>query len=144
MLDITLIREKPEWVKQQILKLNDPAAAARVDAILALDQQRRALLAESEAVQAGRNKLNKAIGRLRGDKQIDEATRATRAAETRQADRSGRLRRRGGDARQRSAGHAGREPRSAGDDVRLDEHGRRARRARRREATSRSGRSKPT
>ena len=82
MLDIALIREQPEWVKQQILKLNDPAAAARIDTILELDQQRRALLAESEAVQAGRNKLNKAIGRLRGDKKIDEATRATRAVET--------------------------------------------------------------
>lgn len=82
MLDIALIREKPEWVKQQILKLNDADAAARVDTILELDQQRRALLAESEAIQAGRNKLNKNIGRLRGDKKLDEATRATRAAET--------------------------------------------------------------
>ncbi len=82
MLDIALIREKPEWIKQQILKLNDPDAAARVDVILELDQQRRALLAESEAIQAGRNKLNKNIGRLRADKKLDEPTRATRALET--------------------------------------------------------------
>ena len=27
MIDITLIREKPEWVKEQILKLNDPDGA---------------------------------------------------------------------------------------------------------------------
>ncbi len=81
MLDIALIREKPEWVKQQILKLNDPAAAARVDAIIDLDKQRRALLTESEAIQAGRNKLNKNIGRLRGDKKLDEPTRAARALE---------------------------------------------------------------
>ncbi len=82
MLDIALIREKPEWVKEQIAKLNDPAALARVDAIIGLDRQRRALLTESEAIQAGRNKLNKNIGRLRGDKSLDDATRAARAAET--------------------------------------------------------------
>ena len=81
MLDIALIREKPEWVKEQILKLNDPDAAARIDLIAELDKQRRALLMESEAIQSGRNKLNKNIGRLRGDRQIDSATRATRAAE---------------------------------------------------------------
>lgn len=82
MLDITLLREKPEWVKEQIAKLNDAAALARVDAVLELDKQRRALLSESEAIQAGRNKLNKNIGRLRGDKSSDPATRAARALET--------------------------------------------------------------
>jgi seryl-tRNA synthetase len=81
MLDIALIREKPEWVKQQILKLNDPDAAARIDLVVELDRQRRTLLTESESIQAGRNKLNKSIGRLRGDKKADDATRATRAAE---------------------------------------------------------------
>ncbi len=68
MLDINLIREKPEWVKEQIAKLNDPTAVARIDTILELDKQRRALLTESEQIQAARNKLNKGIGRLRGDK----------------------------------------------------------------------------
>lgn len=82
MLDITLLREKPEWVKEQITKLNDAAAIARVDAVLELDKQRRALLSESEAIQAGRNKLNKNIGRLRGDKNSDPALRAARALET--------------------------------------------------------------
>ena len=82
MLDITLLREKPEWVKEQIAKLNDLAAIARIDTILELDKQRRALLSESETIQAGRNKLNKNIGRLRGDKQSDAAIRAARAHET--------------------------------------------------------------
>lgn len=81
MLDIALIREKPEWVKGQILKLNDPAAAARVDAIVDLDKQRRALLTESEQTQSWRNKLNKSFGQLRGDKNLDNATRAARAVE---------------------------------------------------------------
>lgn len=82
MLDITLIREKPEWVKAQILKLNDPDAAARIDTIIELDRKRRALLTDSERIQQGRNKLNKNMGRLRGDKNLDDATRALRAAQT--------------------------------------------------------------
>jgi seryl-tRNA synthetase len=83
MLDIALIREKPDWVKAQIVKLHDPAAAARIDAILALDSQRRALLSESERTQAARNKLNRAVGALRGDKKQSDpvkAALATRAA----------------------------------------------------------------
>lgn len=79
MLDITLIREKPEWVKEQIVKLNDPGALGRIDAILELDQQRRSLLTQSEAIQANRNRLNKAMGRLRGDKKMPESERQSRA-----------------------------------------------------------------
>lgn len=81
MLDINIIREKPEWVKTQIGKLNDPAAAARVDAILELDRQRRALLTESERIQAARNRLNKSMGALRGSKTLDEAARNAAAAQ---------------------------------------------------------------
>lgn len=79
MLDITLIREKPEWVREQIVKLNDAAAAERIDRILQLDQRRRQLLTESEALQAHRNRLNKGVGRLRGDKKLAPEVKATRA-----------------------------------------------------------------
>lgn len=79
MIDINLIREKPDWVKEQIAKLNDPAASQRIDNILDLDKRRRQMLAESEAIQSARNKLNKNIGRLRGDKKLDNATRTTLA-----------------------------------------------------------------
>src|SRR5688572_18213639 len=85
MIDITLIREKPDWVKQQIRNLNDEVALARVDAILALDKQRRELLTESEAIQAARNRLNKSVGRLRGDKALDSAVRAMVALRTSEA-----------------------------------------------------------
>ncbi len=73
MLDINLIREKPDWVKQQLHNLNDEAAIERIDAILALDQRRRALLTEVEAIKANRNKLNKQMGRFRGNKQLSPA-----------------------------------------------------------------------
>jgi seryl-tRNA synthetase len=80
MIDITLIREKSDWVKEQIAKLNDEAALQRIDTIVELDKQRRALLTESEAIQAARNKLNKSVGMLRGNKKIDETQRNKLAA----------------------------------------------------------------
>jgi seryl-tRNA synthetase len=73
MLDITLIRERPDWVKEQLRHLNDEDAVARVDAILDLDRRRRALLTEVEAIKAGRNKLNKQMGRFRGNKKLTPA-----------------------------------------------------------------------
>ncbi|MGQ9848456.1 MAG: serine--tRNA ligase [Aggregatilineaceae bacterium] len=73
MLDINLIRTKPDWVKQQLRNLNDEAAIARIDAILQLDAQRRALLTQVEAIKANRNKLNKQMGRFRGNKQLTPA-----------------------------------------------------------------------
>lgn len=85
MIDINLIREKPEWVKEQIAKLNDDSALSRIDAIVELDKQRRALLTEAETIQAARNKLNKAAGMLRGNKQIDDARRYALAAAAQKA-----------------------------------------------------------
>lgn len=80
MIDITLIREKPEWVKEQIGKLNDDAAVQRIDRIVELDRQRRALLTEAEAIQSARNRLNKSVGMLRGNKKLDDTRRFALAA----------------------------------------------------------------
>ena len=75
MIDIDLIREKREWVKEQIQKLQDEAAVARIDTIAELDTKRRALRGETEMIQGKRNSLNKQVGRLRGNKQLDDATK---------------------------------------------------------------------
>lgn len=80
MIDIALIREKPDWVKAQIAKLNDDSALERIDAVLSLDRERRALLTQVETIQAMRNKLNKAAGALRGNKNITDARRYAVAA----------------------------------------------------------------
>jgi seryl-tRNA synthetase len=77
MIDIDLIREKPEWVKAQMQKLQDEAALARIDTIAELDARRRALRGETEMKQGKRNSLNKQMGRLRGNKQLDNATKGT-------------------------------------------------------------------
>lgn len=79
MLDIAVIREKPDWVKAQIEKLNDPGARERIDTIIKLDAERRVLLVGAEALQAERNKLNKSMGRLHGVKAKDPETAGTLA-----------------------------------------------------------------
>jgi seryl-tRNA synthetase len=94
MLDIALIREKPEWVKEQIARLQDEPAVARIDTIVALDKRRRALLAETETLQAERNRLNKAMGRFRGSKllapaaQVHTAQQAVAAINAREFERA--------------------------------------------------------
>jgi seryl-tRNA synthetase len=73
MIEMTLIRERPDWVKDQLKRRFDEAAVSRIDTILGLDKQRRALIQESETLQAERNKLNKAMGRFRGNKTLAKA-----------------------------------------------------------------------
>ena len=79
MLDIVLIREKPDWVKEQIGKLYDETALSRIDTILELDAKRREIRTKTETGQAARNQLNRAMGKLRGNKTMDDAEKAARA-----------------------------------------------------------------
>jgi seryl-tRNA synthetase len=69
MLDIRLIREKPEEVKAAIATLN---TTAPIDEILELDSRRRAVLTQVEQLKAERNQGSKAVGRT---KDSDERTR---------------------------------------------------------------------
>jgi len=63
VIDLRLIREKPDWVRQAIATLQ---LTAPVDEILALDEQRRNVLSQVEQLRARRNDVSKEIGRLRG------------------------------------------------------------------------------
>lgn len=76
MLDIRLIREQPEFVKQQLARTGTDGAI--IDTILALDEQRRSLLREVEALKAERNAVSKEIGKMK-----DAAERDARIAEMR-------------------------------------------------------------
>ncbi len=71
MLDINLIRNRPEWVKEQVAKRND---SAPIDEILQTDQRRREILQEVEALRQERNVASKAIGRVMG--QLKKAQKA--------------------------------------------------------------------
>jgi len=63
MLDLALIREQPDEVKDALRSVN--ADPAMVDAILALDVRRREMLTEVETLRAERNRVSKDISRLR-------------------------------------------------------------------------------
>lgn len=62
MLDIKLIREQPDVVRAGLVRRGDDPA--QVDAILAVDERRRALIKEVEALKAERNTVSKAISKL--------------------------------------------------------------------------------
>ncbi len=79
MIDITLIREKPDWVKEQIHKLHDENAVSRIDEIHGLDQMRRDVLQTLEELRGQRNKLSKGAGQLRGNKKVELGVRMARA-----------------------------------------------------------------
>lgn len=61
MLDIRLLREQPERVREALRNRNDDPTA--VDRVLGLDERRRAVLVEKEQLQARRNELSKQVPR---------------------------------------------------------------------------------
>ncbi|MFZ4767089.1 MAG: serine--tRNA ligase, partial [Roseimicrobium sp.] len=61
MLDIRLLREKPDFVKQR-LATRDAALGSVVDAVLALDEQRREAETEKQKLQGDRNRISKEVG----------------------------------------------------------------------------------
>ena len=62
MLDIKLIRKEPEKVKEALKKRFSDLS---VDSILAVDRERRELLAEVEALRSRRNAVSQEIARLK-------------------------------------------------------------------------------
>ena len=81
MLDIRLLREKPDFVRER-LGTRGGGDEARVDEALGFDDRRRALLAEVESLKAQRNRVSKEIGALMGQKKLAEAE--AKKTETRQ------------------------------------------------------------
>src|SRR6266446_7022808 len=72
MLDIKLIRERPDFVRQR-LATRGAGDEAHIDEVLRLDEQRRKQLSEVELLKARRNKVSKEIGALMAQKKTDEA-----------------------------------------------------------------------
>lgn len=70
MLDLNLIREQPDLIRQALRNRQmDPSP---VDAILQLDEKRRALLVEVETLKAERNAVSKEIGKMKDAAQREE------------------------------------------------------------------------
>jgi seryl-tRNA synthetase len=72
MLDIKLIREQPDFVRERLAS-RGAGEEASIDQVLALDEERRKHLAEVEQLKAQRNKVSKEIGALIGQKKMAEA-----------------------------------------------------------------------
>jgi seryl-tRNA synthetase len=97
MLDIRRVRHEPEEVKRALGRRGDPELPGSVDAVLALDEARRAAIGEVNQLKARRNEASKRIGELKrsggdaedliasmralGDRigELDEAIRANEA-----------------------------------------------------------------
>jgi len=73
MLQIALIRQQPDFVKERLRVKNFDASAA-IDSILQLDEKRKKIQLELESGQAGLNAISKEIGHLmaKGDKIMAE------------------------------------------------------------------------
>jgi seryl-tRNA synthetase len=72
VLDIKLIREKPDFVRQR-LATRGAGDEKLIDGILQADEQRRKILAEVETLKSQRNRISKEIGALMGQKKLQEA-----------------------------------------------------------------------
>ena len=72
VLDIKLIREKPDFVRAR-LATRGAGDEKLVDGILKADEQRRKFLAAAEKIKSERNRVSKEIGVLMGQKKFEEA-----------------------------------------------------------------------
>ncbi|MDB6021866.1 MAG: serS [Pedosphaera sp.] len=74
MLDIKLIREQPDQVRQRLAS-RGAGDEARINDIILTDQSRRLALQEVEQLKAQKNKLSKEIGLLMKEGKSDEAAK---------------------------------------------------------------------
>ncbi len=73
MIDIAVLRNDPERVRENIRKKFQEKKLPLVDEAIALDAKRRALQTEGDALRANRNTLSKQIGQLMREKKAAEA-----------------------------------------------------------------------
>ena len=77
MLDIRLIRENPDVVREALKKRQSETGI--IDSILTLDERRRTILSEVESLKAERNAVSKEIGRMKDAESRQEKIAAMRA-----------------------------------------------------------------
>lgn len=81
MLDIKLIREQPDFVKERIASRGDDPAL--VDAVLRLDARRRELVYAVEQLKAAKNAASKEIGKIKAKAEREQRIAALRAQDDR-------------------------------------------------------------
>jgi seryl-tRNA synthetase len=90
MLDIKLVRENPEIVKQNMRNKFQEGKLGLVDEVIALDLDSRTAKQEADALRAERNKISKQIGGLMAQGKRDEAE-ALKVRVTENSDRLAQL-----------------------------------------------------
>ena len=76
MLDINLLRNDPEKVRENIRKKFQDAKLPLVDEVIELDKQNRAAIQRADFLRSERNRISKMIGGLMAKGQRDEAEKA--------------------------------------------------------------------
>ncbi|USS90742.1 serine--tRNA ligase [Fructilactobacillus carniphilus] len=71
MLDIKLIRQKPDWIKEKLATRG--VSPETIDQLLELDQHRRDLIVQTEQLKAERNEVSDQISQLKRNKENAEA-----------------------------------------------------------------------
>lgn len=77
MLDIKLIREQPDFVKERVRARGDDPTV--IDEVLRLDARRRELLFEVEQLKAAKNAASKEIGKIKDKAEREQRIAAMRA-----------------------------------------------------------------
>ena len=95
MIDIRLVRENPDLVRENMRKKFQEAKLPLVDEVLELDKASRAAISEASDLRAKRNSLSKEIGKLMGQAKKDlsklEEVEAIKAQVNAQAERLAEL-----------------------------------------------------
>src|SRR5687767_9905565 len=72
MLDLKRIRDEPDVVRQGLAR-RKPELASQVDELLALDEERRAVITRVDALRARRNEVSPQVGKLKQSGKHEEA-----------------------------------------------------------------------
>ncbi|HUF11747.1 MAG TPA: serine--tRNA ligase [Longimicrobiales bacterium] len=79
MLDLRRIREETDLVKAGLARRGNPAWLTAIDDALALDERRRALIGEVDALRARRNEESQRVAVLKREKKQEDADAVIRA-----------------------------------------------------------------
>ena len=75
MIDINLIRNNPELVKENIKKKFQDKKLPLVDEVISLDKELRNIKVKADNLRNERNTLSKEIGNFMRDKKINDANK---------------------------------------------------------------------
>jgi seryl-tRNA synthetase len=73
MLDLRIIRDDPDHVRERLSVRGRAEYSASLDELLTLDEQRRALISEVDGLRARRNEVSPQVGKLKQAGRHDEA-----------------------------------------------------------------------